>query len=402
MIHEFWPSLLAILGLAGILTPLLILFSLKHGVIASMSNRLLASPKYREIKSEKHQKLKAKWFTEMAKDSKVEFIIPHIFFLNTNAQLTNDFASEHIFVDLNPTAPGDPILKRWHLTVNKNDEVVLSFYAAEKLNLLDKKKMELLPEVLTGDTRIQALIRNIDQIEEHSLRVVGIIPKIDSSKNNNIMYVSLPLLTALDDFKNQELLKRDIKDRFYPQFRLYAKKLKDVQKLVYLLESHDIPVTSKVDRIQEMQQIDTLLVLVFVVVSGISALGFLLANTVNLLANVSRKQRDLSILRLLGYSSHAIAVFPAIQAIIIAVAGSILAWGLYYLAAPLIEAQFNDNIRSLFGYRLASENGTDLMLLFPTHFFTAMGLTVLVSLFASIAAGIHAANLMPAKGIRHD
>lgn len=413
MVHEFWPSFLAVLGLAGILTPLLILFSLKYGIIASMSDRLLASPTYREIKTEKHQNLDRNWFENMSKRPEVEFIIPHIYFLNKfSVPLSNpvDMGSQTVYVDMNPTAPGDPVLERWGLAVQQHDEAVLSFYAAEKLNLVDTLTQKLLPEVLSGSTRIRLRIRNAKQIEEPLIKVIGILPKIESSKNNNQIFVDLTFLTALNDFRNKpdlgmpvnSLLQRDIKNHIYPDFRLYANSLKDVATLVKQLEAQDIPVTSKFDRIQEMQQIDSVLILVFIVVSGIGALGFLLATTVNLMANVARKQRDLSILRLMGYSSYAIAVFPAIQAVVTALTGSLLAWGLYYLAAPVIETQFNDNIRSLFGYRITLEEGANLMQLFPVHFFIAMTLTILVSIIASIAAGVRAANLMPAEGIRYD
>ncbi len=313
-------------------------------------------------------------------------------------------------MDVTPTAPGDPVLQRWHLAVRQKDEAVLSFYAAKRLKIIDEKHQASAPPVLKGNVTIRMRIANADSVEQRLIKIVGVLPKSESKRTNNQIYVSLSLLNAIDEFKNKsgqgksidDLLRQDEKDRIYKGFRLYARTLQDVARLVEALEAQEIPVSSQIDRIREMEQIDTILVMVFLVVAGIGALGFLLATAVNLLANVARKQRELSILRLLGYSSWAIAIFPAVQSVLTAVTGSLLAWGLYFLTLPMIEMQFKDNIRLLFGYRIVLEDGSNLMRLYPAHFFIAMGLTVLVSLIASAAAGIKAAHLMPAEGIRYD
>ena len=412
MAHEFGPSLLAVFGLAGILAPLLILFSLKYGVMAAMSEKLLAAPKYRMITPKYHGAYQPAWFTDMEAHPDVQFITPDIHFLSKSVVLVNPADQSSIILGMNPTAAGDPVLTRYHLAVNGNNETVLTFYAALELNLIDPKTRQPLPAVMAGKARLEVEIINekagIRVV--HPMRVTGIIPEADSDKTENFMYASLAFASAVEDLierPEQErdfdiLLSRDIGQRPQSGFRLYAKELKGVLNLVDGLERQDIAVNSKAIRVREMMQIDKVLMLVFTVVAGIGALGFLMANTVHLMANVARKQRELSILRLLGYSSRAVALFPTVQAVLTAIMGSLLALVVYFLIAPLIEMRFKADIHSLFGYRLGPDMGVDLMQLYPEHFFIAMGMTIAVASFASIAAGLRAARMLPAEGIRYE
>ncbi len=419
MRHEFLLSLLAILGLAGILAPLLILFSLQYGLVASMGERLLSAPEYREIKINKIKKTPTSWFYKIRKRADVEFIVPLPFALSIGkgVSLTNsyDYSSQTARVDVLSTMYGDPVLARWHYNVEGSDQAVLSYYPARELGLLDSGNI-LLEEYRSGRKKVEVHIlrRSGKEQQREEIRlfhIIGVLPKEASDRNHNVLYADLSFLTALDDFKMgmrpemsfEQLLGQDLSERCYPGFRLYARKLGDVKGLVNYLEEEGYKVSSYKKRISEMQQLDLLLKLIFIAVAGIGALGFLLANMVNLMANVAKKQRDLSILRLLGYSSWAIAFFPAVQAVITAIMGCTFAYGIYLFLAPVIEVHFfSEALMELFNDRIVMEQGASLMRLYPEHLFIATGVTVVVSLLASTAAGIRAARLIPSEGIRYD
>ena len=74
--YERLLSACAIMGLAAVLAPLLVLFGVKSGIINTMSDRLLQDPRNREISPVGSGRYGADWFSALSKRSDVDFVVP--------------------------------------------------------------------------------------------------------------------------------------------------------------------------------------------------------------------------------------------------------------------------------------------------------------------------------------
>jgi len=95
-------------------------------------------------------------------------------------------------------------------------------------------------------------------------------------------------------------------------------------------------------------------------------------------------------LRLLGFKSGKIVLFPVLQALYTAVLGWLLAV-LVYLTFELLINRFLAPQLNL--------NQT-LCFLISEHFFWALGLTLGIAILAAIMGGMRAAHIEPSDGLR--
>jgi putative ABC transport system permease protein len=105
-----------------------------------------------------------------------------------------------------------------------------------------------------------------------------------------------------------------------------------------------------------------------------------------------RKQRELSLLRLIGYSTGAIALFPIVQAVLSAFLGAFLAFGVSIAVAPFVNGMFKGEVHS----------GEQVFRLLPQHFAVALALTVGCAVLAACWGGARAARIAPGEGLREE
>ncbi|MFM7610852.1 MAG: FtsX-like permease family protein, partial [Alphaproteobacteria bacterium] len=119
---------------------------------------------------------------------------------------------------------------------------------------------------------------------------------------------------------------------------------------------------------------------------------YLVSLGVGLYANVERKQRDLSLLRLIGLSRRDLVVFPLLQALIIAAAGAASAGLLALSVAELV------NRLPLGGANPAG--GRALCVIAVEHLLLALLVSLLGAALSAAFAGYRAARIEPAEGLR--
>ena len=91
---------------------------------------------------------------------------------------------------------------------------------------------------------------------------------------------------------------------------------------------------------EEIEQVSTLaraLNLIFGLICAAAAAGFLASTASSALAGVKRKERILGLLRLTGFATGALMLFPLMQALLTALLGTTLAAGIYAVAAAVID-----------------------------------------------------------------
>lgn len=385
--HEWRMSGCFVLALSSVLAPMLILFGLKFGIVSSMIFELVENPVNREIRPIGSGHYDDRWIEQYRNREDVEFIIPKTRALAATIQLKSNTAKRILSTELMATAKGDPILAGLTSIPQNFNQVILSLSAAKKLN------------VGSGDTIDASLARQFQGKRERvhlPLEVIDIASIAVTTRN--VAYVNLDLLVASENFKDGREVKKlgwsgdsnDSTIRVYPSFRLYARSIYDVQGLVTELEQQGVRVKANVGEINTIQSIDQNLSVIFWIIACVGAVGFSFSLGASLWANVDRKKKELSILRLVGFKSGRIVLFPVMQSTYTALLGWLLAV-LQYLAFEYLINQY-----------LAPKLNLDraLCYLLAEHFIWALGFTLLTAVFAAILGGMRAARIEPSDGLR--
>jgi putative ABC transport system permease protein len=285
-----------------------------------------------------------------------------------------------------PTGPGDPLLGASPVPEGVA-EVVLSAPTAAKLGA------EL------GDRLVARIDRHRQGRDEGvvwELTVTGVLaPEVLSEE---AAMVPLALLVATEDYRDGvavpglgwEGSPPPAGPRSYARFRLYATSIYTVAALQAALTAEGIEVRTQVAEIAAMQSLDRNLTRVFWLIALIGTLGFLASLAANLLANVERKRRELSIVRLIGFPTLSLVLFPVTQAILVAVMGALAALCVYLPVATALNGWFATNLRP----------GESICRLLPGHVAIALAATLLGAAASAAWAGWRAARIEPAEGLR--
>lgn len=352
-----------------------------------MVSNLVENPSNREIRPIGSGSYRADWFKTMQARDDVAFVIPKTRALAATIQLKSKTAPRILSTELIATEEGDPLLQKLSVTPKGYYQVVLSHNAALKLRV---KKGDRI------DASLSRQYRGKREREHISVKVIDVAGLAVTSRN--IAYISLELLVASENFKDgKEVIKlgwggheHDESSRDYPSFRLYTHSIYQVGNLVDELQQQGIRVKSNTTEIQTIQSIDKNLSIIFWIIALVGAVGFSLSLGASLWANVDRKKKDLSVLRLVGFQGGKIVLFPVFQAFYTAILG--------WLVAVLLYLVTEVTINNL----LAPELGIDgvLCFLLPEHFFWALALTLSTAIFAAVLGGYRASNIEPSDGLR--
>jgi putative ABC transport system permease protein len=352
-----------------------------------MIHQLVENPANREIRPIGSGRYDDAWIDQYRSRGDVEFIIPKTRALAATIQLKSTSANRIVSTELLATAAGDPLLSGLISVPKDYSQVVLSQSAAKKL------------KVSTGDEIDGSLARQFQGRRERvhlPLEVIDIADEVVTSRN--VAFVNLDLLIASEQFKDGRAVPKlgwegnsdKLEERVYPSFRLYARSIYDVESLVNDLEQAGARVKANVGEIKTVQAIDENLSVIFWIIACVGAIGFSFSLGASLWANVDRKRKELSVLRLVGFKSGRIVIFPVLQSCYTAVLGWLLAV-LVYLA-----------FEYLINYFLAPQLNLDraLCFLLAEHFLWALGMTILIAIFAAILGGVRAARIEPSDGLR--
>ena len=385
--HEWRMSGCFILALSSVLAPMMILFGLKFGIVHTMVDELVENPINREIRPIGSGRYNDAWIDAFRNREDVEFIIPKTRALAATIQLKSTTAKRILSTELLATASGDPLLVGIEKVPLNYSQVILSQAAAKKL------------KVSAGDEIDASLARQFQGKRERVHLPLQVIDVADAAvTTRNVAFVNLDLLIASEQFKDGRSVPElgwegnsdDSIERVYPSFRLFARSIYDVDKLVHDLEAQGARVKANVGEISTVQSIDQNLSVIFWIIACVGALGFAFSLGASLWANVDRKRKDLSVLRLVGFKSGRIVLFPVLQSLYTALLG--------WLLAVLVYLAFEHLINRFLAPRLNLDQA--LCFLLTEHFLWALGLTLVIAMFAAILGGIRASNIEPSDGLR--
>jgi putative ABC transport system permease protein len=322
-------SACAVLALVAVIAPLLVLFGLKFGLVGSLTERLERDPSVREVIPMGGGRFNAEFINALAKRPDVAFALPRTRQIAATADLSMPAQDSVLNVEMIPTATGDPLLGN-ALPPTGLERVLLSQTAAEKLG------------AKTGDWLEAAFTRQVagqPQVHRTGLHVTGVLPL--EAFGRDAVFSSLALLEAVEDYRDGRAVDAfgwvgetsgSTQARVFPAFRLYARNLNDVEPLrVYFADQH-LLVSTQAQTIAQVQSLSRNLSLVFWIIAALALIGAVAAVFAGTLAAVERKRRELSVLRLIGFTTGTLLLFVVLQALYSGVLATIISFVLYGLA----------------------------------------------------------------------
>ena len=275
LVYDRKVSFFVIAALVAVIAPLLLLFSLKYGVVSQLQNQLLNDPQNLEIKingMQSNKVLDKAWFTRLQQHDSVQFVIPLTRSLNMQGDLRKDNQRFLNNVELIPTDKGDPLIPS-DLSLPDKTSVILTALSAEKL------------QVKPGETVTLFFGRKLDGNEEREKVELTVAGVLDERYFQRVgAFISLELLIEIEDYRDGfQITKfvsapttgkpmthsRDI----FAKARIYAKQLDDVAPLALALREEGIDTQTQANAIENVKAIDRVLGTIFTIVAATSIIA---------------------------------------------------------------------------------------------------------------------------------
>ncbi len=339
-LHERALSFCAILAFAAALMPLLILMSIRYGVVETLSTRLLENPAVLAINPYGSQRYTEKDIQSLREHDAVDFLVPTTRVLSATVMVGR--AGEKLFpADVIPTAQGDPLLGRHDIQPLPHAVVITQHFARNFQN------------VAPGDIlSFSVSRRKNNQMEDitFALPVQGILP--DAADWKEHVYLDLRFARAIEAYRDgmdfvipgqdKALASAgdDASPAVYASFRMYVKTLEDVVRMRDYLKTRNIDAYTFAEQVENIQDVKRILLMVTLVVGGITLLGMAFAQASMAVAGVRRKARVFAQAQLLGFRTRCLVLFPVFQLWITAAAACALSFLGYLGAAALLRVAF--------------------------------------------------------------
>lgn len=390
--HDWKVSFFVISALVAVIAPLLLLFSLKFGIVNQLQSQLLNDPNNLEIKIhgvKSNVSINKKWLEEKHKDKRIGFIIPMTRSLNMQANLRKDNKHFYNDVELIPTKANDPLIPK-EIQLSTDTDLIINEIIAQKLDA----KVGDIVGLYFGRT-----LEGRNQMANIKMKIVGIIK--ESYLTRPAAFVALPLLEAIEDYRDGFKLNKYIekpsdgsertkpRDR-YAKARIYAKSLDDVAPLAAELRKEGIDSRTQADSIESVKSIDRVLNTVFLIIALTTIVGTILSLFGSFLANIERKRKDISLLSLYGFNRLGIRFFIVLQALILATTAYICSYLLYIVSSNIMNRVLGQNL----------DESTFVSLLLPEHILTGYGATFAISVLVALIGAQRAVKIQPSESLR--
>lgn len=391
-LFDEWPIALAVmLAIAAVLAPLLVLSGLQSGVIGEIFDRLRADPAMRRITLDATgaARFDEDWFRNMRARQDVRFVMPATRFAAAQVDVSTVDGGRPVRASLVPTGEGDPVFAVGTPVPKAFDQVSISASVAEALGVAAGARIAIDVERRRADGRIEAA--GVD---------ATVVAVADPLKHGGTVIFAIPeLLTAIEAFRDgfqapligiKEGALPDARTA-YPNFRLYARSIEDVDGLAgFLRQEHGLSVSAQENRIGSAIELDRNIGAVLRAIILLGAVGLAGSLTAIMWASASRKRRTIAMLSLIGYGRPWLIGFPMVQGLALAVAGAVTGLALAFGASLWINRFFADSFGAT----------GEACRITPAAVLAGMALVVAFSLLPSALIGIRFNRLEPSDEIR--
>ena len=394
--HEWHMSVLAIVAVAAVILPLLVLLSMRNGVLAAISSELRSDPRLLEVSVVGKGGYSPQDLAGISDWPEVGFLVPRTRFLASTVTLVadTDAGPRGLPVTLVPTAAGDPLLR--DLTPPASaDEIVVAESVA---NALEVAAGENVTAIVRYEADDDGAGRGDRHIERRVLRVTGILPaRLDQGK---VAYAPLGLLRNVETMvEGRPVPEWGWPGRVpgesvekYASFRVFATSMDRVAALHERLSGLGLEPRSRLAEIETFQALDANLTRLMLVIACLAFASVFVSTCVGQLASVLRKRRDLCLLMLLGYAPRHVALLPLMSAAMCAVVGVSVGCVAYAILAHPIDWAFA-------GRLLPGAEVTRMAI--PDLAVCVLG-TLVIAVVASGIAARRATRIAPSEGLRDE
>ncbi|MGN0008238.1 MAG: ABC transporter permease [Desulfovibrionaceae bacterium] len=389
--HERQIALCAVLALASMLAPLLVLQGVRNGVTEGMRERLLQDPAVLVItpSGSREGGYDTAFLETLGRLPGARFVIGRTRDIATDITLRSSGGSS-VTVQMEPCAPGEPVLEHYRMPApadGEQPELVLSQPAARQLN------------VRAGDTVSATLGRRTPEgrLESTELpfRVSGILP--EEAAGRRMGFLPLRTLEDIQDYRDSIAVPergyagrpRTAEARRYASFRLYAQHLDAVETLAAALRERHVETRTKAREIAGIRALEQAVSRVILSISLAVGAGFAAFTFSSAQGAVRRKDRMLGMLRLLGFPRAALIAYPLMQTLLTGLCGIALSGLLYLCIALGIDLLFAEQ-----------SGGASFCRLYWQEYAAAAGMVLLLSALAAARASAQAAAIEPSSVIR--
>jgi len=393
-LRHSWPTTLCLsVAVAAALLPLLILFALKFGVVNNLIESLRNDPAVREIRLVRDTELSLDWFERIESRPDVVFLLPRANFLATSIKLRGPDGRALLDTRMVPTHTEDPLIEGLQAPQTMT-EIVLT------------TRVGLEAEAEAGDVVELIILRTVDdrrQSNRLKATITGVVPR-DRLQTDDIL-VTPALEDAIETWRqgfavpelewvadDGTMTKLRPERASFSSFRLYVDDVRDVPVVRDVLLEDGLDVRTRAEDVVRVLIIERALTMIFLAITTLGVVGFVLTLGLHLVATVADKARELAILRLLGMSSAELSLMPSLQGGLIAAFGAILACLLALMGQPIINRVFG-GLGGLEGQVSDLEAG---------HIAVAIAATILAGAISGSVAGARSAMIEPRRGLRHD
>lgn len=334
---------------AAIVAPAVVLYLLKSGVITAWTQDLARDVQSREldIRGEYTQRLTPAEIQRLRDLPGVDFVVGEAMALVSTRQMRRIEPSRGPSqqIKTRTSAPGDPLLPTG-LDLGL-DQVALSARAAKQL------------QAKPGDT-IAMTLRRIasDGTSEAHRLPFQVAHVIDPRKwPGEAVFLRPQVAVAMGDWIShalEDIAKVQAPDdgSAYASFRIYAQSVHQTTDLRQALINDGYEAGLRVAAVSRMLFLEQGLNLVFQMILTLSLLGLVASILLLQWLSIERQKSDLALLLTAGFSQTRIRAFVLVQAMILALAGLVLAMGLstgaFRMLAPVVLQQIELGTQPLY------------------------------------------------------
>jgi putative ABC transport system permease protein len=380
-----WPTSLCLsVGVTAAAVPLLLLLSIRSGVILQMRAELDRFPSSRELASIGQPKVGWETIAALRARPDVAFAAPLTRLLAASAVVHNRASRQSTVVDLLPSERGDPLAPG-----RKRGEIVISDMVARDLRIGRGDQIHL---TVNRTSRTGEKQRDIIRAP-----VAGVIAADVSGRR--LALIDTDVLVATEIYREDSTIANLVQagsaagrtrtTRSYSGIRAYARSVDDVEAVRAFLLARNITVQGRIEEIRLVQRLDRGLRIFIGVIAAVGVVGLCLSLAAAQWAWVERRRMDLSYLRLIGFEGGEIALLPVFQSLLIVFAGLAGAAMLGWLADSVVDRLFKGQLAAGEVSRLG-----------PAEFGIVAALASLAAVAASIAASAAARRISPAEALR--
>lgn len=387
--REEWPSAVCmVLSIAAVLIPIIILLSIRAGIIGQLRDELVRSPKSRELLTIGEPVINPALVLRLQGLAEVEFVVPRTRFLSAGAVLRSNDTLTSAEVDIVPSGTGDPLLRlAW-----RPNGAALSETAARKLGAKVGKPIAMIVNRTgtSGSMEIARVTLTVNEIVSHERVLSG----------QSLIYVPARLNEAIELWRedptvsdlSQALGRAQAKaaTRKFAGLRIYADDVDAVEAIRSLLAQEGIDVQSRAADIRTVQRLSRSMTIFISALATFMIGGLVLALGGIQWGWVERKRVDYSYLRLLGLKRRDVGLIPIIQAVLMVLPAALLAVGTAFVAQLAINRLFAGQV-----------GGIGAVSKLPWAETVALiGVAILAAVLAAFVAARNAARVSPIIALR--